>query len=70
MKYKNLSKYEKLKLIGLTIKGVFGTIGASLVLEQNHPYIALTVLAIGAGANEIISFLKDREHGTENQSTN
>lgn len=68
MKYRNLSKYEKLKITGLFIKAVFGTIGASLIIEQNYPYVALTVLALGAGVNEVISFLKDRETQYSNKS--
>jgi hypothetical protein len=60
-KYKNLNTYEKFKLLGLIIKAVFGTIGGAVILEQNHPYLALLILAIGAGANEWVSFLKDRE---------
>ena len=61
MRYKNLNTYEKFKLLGLVIKAVFGTIGGAVILEQNHPYLALIILAIGAGANEWVSFLKDRE---------
>lgn len=52
------SKNNKAKLIALCIKAVTGVIGASLVLEQNHPYVTLSVLAIGAIANEIINFYK------------
>jgi hypothetical protein len=61
MKYKNLNTYEKFKLLGLIIKAVFGSIGGAVILEQNHPYLALIILALGAGANEWVSFLKDRE---------
>jgi hypothetical protein len=61
MRYKNLNTYEKFKLLGLIIKAVFGSIGGAVILEQNHPYLALTILALGAGANEWVSFLKDRE---------
>jgi hypothetical protein len=61
MRYKNLNTYEKFKLLGLVIKAVFGTVGGAVILEQNQPYLALIILAIGAGANEWVSFLKDRE---------
>jgi hypothetical protein len=61
MRYKNLNTYEKFKLLGLIIKAVFGSIGGAVILEQNHPYLALFILALGAGANEWVSFLKDRE---------
>jgi len=56
-----LSKYDKFKLIGLIIKAITGVIGGSLVLTEKHPYITLVVLAIGAGANEWVSFIKDKE---------
>lgn len=60
-KLQSLSTYEKLKLWGLIIKSVFGTVGGAVILTQNHPYISIIILAIGAGANEYVSFLKDRE---------
>lgn len=47
---------NKWAFIALCVKAVTGLAGASLVLEQNHPYVALTVLAIGAIANEAIEF--------------
>ena len=49
---------NKAKLIALCVKAVTGVVGASLVLEQNHPYITLSVLAIGAIVNEVINFYK------------
>lgn len=55
------TKIEKFKLIGLCIKAVTGIIGGSLILEQNHPYVTLIVLAIGAVANEVVSFIKEKE---------
>jgi hypothetical protein len=44
------------KLIALCVKGATGVIGGSLVLENAHPYLTLSVLAIGAIVNEIINF--------------
>ena len=55
------TKYDKYKLVGLIIKSVTGIIGGSLILTDNHPYITLIVLSIGAAANEGVSFLKDKE---------
>lgn len=46
---------NKGKVITLVIKAVTGVLGTSLVLENNHPYITLTVLVIGAVANELSS---------------
>ena len=38
------------------IKAVSGVAGASLVLDNNHPYIALFTLCVGAAANEYLMF--------------
>lgn len=54
-----MRKNNKLKLAGMIVKGVTGVLGGSLVLSNEHPYIALTVLAIGAAANEYILYLKE-----------
>lgn len=56
-----LSKLDKFRLIGLLIKSVTGIIGGSLILEENHPYITLTVLAVGAAANEFVNFLQAKQ---------
>lgn len=56
-----ITKYQKLKIIGLVIKSVTGVIGGSLILTENHPYWSIAILAIGAGANELVSALKDLE---------
>lgn len=63
-----LSKYDKFKLFGLVIKAITGVVGGSLVLTEKHPYITLVVLAIGAGANEWVSFIKDKEAKKVNKS--
>lgn len=57
-----ISKFDKFKLIGLCIKAVTGVIGGSMVLAEGHPYLTLAVLAIGALANELVSFIKDKEN--------
>lgn len=62
MKIFSLTKIEKLKLIGQCIKAATGIIGASLVLTENHPYLTLTVLALGGVSNEVISFIKEKEN--------
>lgn len=58
---KLLTGYEKYKLIGIMIKAVTGVIGGSLILTEQHPYLALITLSIGAAANEWVSFIKDKE---------
>lgn len=60
------SKYErgkskKIKLIALCIKAVTGVMGASMILTEQRPYITLTILCIGAVANEITNFISDEE---------
>ena len=47
---------NKWAFIAFTVKAVTGLVGGSLVLSNEHPFIALTVLAIGAVANEAIDF--------------
>jgi len=49
---------NKWQLILLIVKAVSGVIGGALILTENHPYISLLVLAIGAAANEAISYFK------------
>lgn len=56
------NKIDILKLIGLSIKAASGVIGGSMILEQTKPYLTLTVLAIGAVANEIVSAIKEKEY--------
>ena len=43
------------------IKAVSGVAGASLVLDNNHPYIALFTLCVGAAANEYLIFYSRNE---------
>ena len=57
-----LSKLDKYKLIATLIKTVTGVIGGSLILEQNHPYITLSILAVGAAANEFVVFLQNKQN--------
>jgi len=64
MKIFTLSKIEKLKLIGLCIKGATGIIGGSLILVEGHPYLTVCILALGGVANEVVSFIKEKENAT------
>jgi hypothetical protein len=66
MKSRYFTEYDKFKLTGLCIKSATGVIGGSLVLEQKHPYLTLAVLALGAIANEITNFLKEKENEKNN----
>lgn len=62
MKIFSLSKIEKLKLIGQCIRAATGVVGASLILTEGYPYVTLSVLAVGAIANEVVSFIKEKEN--------
>ena len=57
----NFTKYDKYKLIGMCIKACTGVIGGSLILQNTHPYATLAVCALGAIANEVVNFIKDKE---------
>ncbi len=61
MKLLNFTKYDKYKLIGNSIKAVTGVVGGSMVIQNEHPYGTLCVLAIGAIANEVVNYIKDKE---------
>ncbi len=58
----SLNKIEKLSLISRCIKSLTAIAGGSLILVEGHPYLALSVCAIGGVANEVISFLKEKEN--------
>lgn len=49
---------KKAKLVANVVKAVTGVLGASLILNDNHPYLSLIVLAIGAGVNEYLLYLE------------
>ncbi len=52
---------KKLALIAMCIEAATGIIGGSMVLEQNHPYITLAILATGAVATKITNYIKDNQ---------
>ena len=47
---------NKWAFIAFAVKAVTGILGGSLVLTNQHPYLSLIVLGIGAVANEAIDF--------------
>lgn len=49
---------ENLMLLALIVKAITGVLGTSLILSEKHPYVALIVLAIGAGINEYLLFFE------------
>jgi hypothetical protein len=56
------TKLELLKLVGICIKSATAIIGGSLILVEGHPYLSVIILAIGAVANEIVSYIKEKEN--------
>ena len=55
----NIKKMKKWELVALCIEAATGIVGGSMVLEQNHPYITLTILATGAIATKIANYIKE-----------
>tara|TARA_R110000772_G_scaffold71032_1_gene156016 strand:+ start:83 stop:259 length:177 start_codon:yes stop_codon:yes gene_type:complete len=49
---------KKWAFIAFSVKAVTGLLGGSLVLTNEHPYLALAVLGIGAIVNEAIDFFE------------
>ena len=70
MKIFKLSRFDKLKLIGLSIKAATGIVGGSLVLVEGYPYLATAILALGAVANEVVSFIKEKENDKSGNKQN
>lgn len=62
MKVFSLTKVEKLKLVGLCIKAASGIVGGSMILTEAKPYLTLSILAIGAVANEVVSFITEKQN--------
>lgn len=47
---------NKWVFVAFAVKSVTGILGGSLILTNEHPYLSLLVLGIGAIANEAIDF--------------
>lgn len=52
---------KRIKLIAICIKSVTGVLGASMILTEQRPYLTLSILCIGAVANEILNFISTEE---------
>lgn len=68
MKKFTFTKLELLKLVGISIKSATAIIGGSLILVEGHPYLSIAILALGGVANEVVSFIKEKEN--EKNTTN
>lgn len=55
-----MRRSEKFKISLVAIKAICGVAGGALVLTENHPYITLIILSIGAAANEVQAYLKNQ----------
>jgi hypothetical protein len=51
-------KPSKINILLISIKAVSGVAGGAMILSNNHPYISLVILALGASANEIQTYIK------------
>jgi len=51
-------KPSKLNIILIAIKAVSGVAGGAMILTENHPFISLGILALGAAANEVQAYIK------------
>ena len=57
---------DKVKLTIYTIEAIFGVLGASLILTEEHPYLALISLAIARTSTKWEALLKSKEKETIN----
>lgn len=49
---------SRLRLLALCIKSATGIFGSASILSEAHPYISLSILAIGGISNEIVQYLE------------
>lgn len=56
-KVKNLYN-SRLKLAILCVESTTGVFGTASILSENHPYITLGILAVGAISNKILQYLE------------
>jgi len=57
-----MKKHDKIVLASRIIKGVTATVGADLITSGANKYAILTVLALGAISNEVLSYYKEKEY--------
>lgn len=54
-------KTKTLKLIAMSLKAITGIVGGSFILTEQHPYLALLALSIGALTNELLNHLNTND---------
>ena len=64
---KLFDELDKIKLAIIVFESVFGVVGASLILTENHPYLALASLAIARTSTRLEAFLKAKEEEKKNK---
>jgi len=65
-----MKKHDKIVLASRIIKGVTAMIGADLITSGANKYLTLTVLALGAVANEVLSYYKEKEYKSVKSNQN
>ena len=65
-----MKKHDKIVLASRIVKAATGAIGAQMILDNANKYGILTVLAVGAIANEILSFYKEKEYKSTKNKDN
>ena len=57
-----MKKHDKIVLASRIIKAATAIVGADLITSGSNKYLTLTVLALGAAANEVLSYYKEKEY--------
>ena len=60
---------DKIILIANIVKAITGIFGAAMILQEEHPYWSLTILAIGAGINEFLMYVEKSKNEIEKKKT-
>lgn len=51
---------DKQKFYIKMVKVASGVLGGALIINENHPYIALGILVVGAIANEALNYKNEK----------
>ena len=65
-----MKKHDKIVLASRIVKGVTAMIGADLITSGANKYVTLTVLALGAISNEVLSYYKEKEYKSVKKNQN
>ena len=56
----SLDRLDKFMIVGYSIKAATGVAGSAVILEQEHPYLAIGILALGAISSEVTNYIKEK----------